>query len=150
MRSYTCVTSRAVRRFGATVYGALSGMRGFGDYLVHQGVWTQNPLRWMKADTFPLASMNCESLIGRRVVLTGFSRIRRRLYGGEAMETKELDQEEVVHRSRSCSAYLSVGDLEEPSATLGGAVEPGGSIGTYSRDALAVQTLPDRKPGRPA
>ena len=32
----------------ATVYGTLSTMRGFGDYLVRQGLWTQNPLRWMK------------------------------------------------------------------------------------------------------
>jgi site-specific recombinase XerD len=32
----------------ATVYGTLSTMRGFGDYLVRQGLWTKNPLRWMK------------------------------------------------------------------------------------------------------
>jgi len=32
----------------ATVYGTLSTMRGFGDYLVRQGLWTINPLRWMK------------------------------------------------------------------------------------------------------
>jgi site-specific recombinase XerC len=23
-------------------------MRGFGDFLVRQGLWIQNPLRWMK------------------------------------------------------------------------------------------------------
>lgn len=32
----------------ATVYGTLSSMRMFGDYLVRQGLWTINPLRWMK------------------------------------------------------------------------------------------------------
>jgi integrase/recombinase XerC len=32
----------------ATVYGTLSSMRCFGDYLVRQGLWTINPLRWMK------------------------------------------------------------------------------------------------------
>jgi site-specific recombinase XerD len=32
----------------ATVYGTLSSMRMFGDYLVRQGLWTKNPLRWMK------------------------------------------------------------------------------------------------------
>jgi site-specific recombinase XerD len=32
----------------ATVYGTLSTMRGFGDYLVRQGLWTKNPVRWMK------------------------------------------------------------------------------------------------------
>jgi hypothetical protein len=35
--------------------------------------------------------MNGESLISRRVVLTGFSRIRGRLHGGETMETKKAD-----------------------------------------------------------
>jgi len=35
-------------RSKATVYGTLSTMRGFGDYLVRQGLWRQNPLRWMK------------------------------------------------------------------------------------------------------
>jgi site-specific recombinase XerD len=35
-------------RSKATVYGTLSTMRGFGDYLVRQGLWTINPLRWMK------------------------------------------------------------------------------------------------------
>ena len=35
-------------RAKATVYGTLSSMRCFGDYLVRQGLWTINPLRWMK------------------------------------------------------------------------------------------------------
>ena len=35
-------------RAKATVYGTLCTMRGFGDYLVRQGLWTTNPLRWMK------------------------------------------------------------------------------------------------------
>lgn len=35
-------------RAKATVYGTLSTMRGFGDYLVRQGLWRTNPLRWMK------------------------------------------------------------------------------------------------------
>lgn len=35
-------------RSKATVYGMLSTMRGFGDYLVRQGLWNINPLRWMK------------------------------------------------------------------------------------------------------
>jgi len=35
-------------RSKATVYGTLSTMRGFGDYLVRQGLWKINPLRWMK------------------------------------------------------------------------------------------------------
>ena len=32
----------------ATIYGTLSTMRGFGDFLVSQGLWSINPLRWMK------------------------------------------------------------------------------------------------------
>jgi site-specific recombinase XerD len=39
-----CTTFRSK----ATVYGTLSTMRGFGDYLVRQGLWKINPLRWMK------------------------------------------------------------------------------------------------------
>lgn len=35
-------------RAKATVYGTLSTMRGFGDYLVRPGLWKLNPLRWMK------------------------------------------------------------------------------------------------------
>jgi site-specific recombinase XerD len=35
-------------RSKATVYATLSTMRGFGDYLVRQGLWKLNPLRWMK------------------------------------------------------------------------------------------------------
>ena len=41
-------------RAKATVYGTLSTMRGFGDYLVRQGLWTRNPLRWMKGPNFLL------------------------------------------------------------------------------------------------
>ena len=42
------MASRASFRAKSTVYGSLSSMRGFGDYLVAQGLWTVNPLRWMK------------------------------------------------------------------------------------------------------
>lgn len=35
-------------RAKATVYGTLSTMRGFVDFLVRQGLWTISPLRWMK------------------------------------------------------------------------------------------------------
>jgi site-specific recombinase XerD len=42
------VASRSTFRAKATVYGTLSMMRGFGDYLVREGLWTVSPLRWMK------------------------------------------------------------------------------------------------------
>jgi site-specific recombinase XerD len=42
------LASRSAFRAKATVYGTLSTMRGFGDYLVREGLWRQNPLRWMK------------------------------------------------------------------------------------------------------
>lgn len=35
-------------RSKATVYGTLSTMRGFGDFLVRQCLWKLNPLRWVK------------------------------------------------------------------------------------------------------
>lgn len=40
--------SRTSFRSKATVYGTLSVMRGIGDYLVREGVWASNPLRWMR------------------------------------------------------------------------------------------------------
>lgn len=39
---------RAHFRAKATVYGTLSTLRCFGDYLLREGSWRQNPLRWMK------------------------------------------------------------------------------------------------------
>jgi site-specific recombinase XerD len=42
------LASRSPFRAKATVYGTLSTMRCFGEYLVRQGLWRQNPLRWMK------------------------------------------------------------------------------------------------------
>jgi site-specific recombinase XerD len=42
------ISSCSTFRAKATVYGTLSTMRGFGDYLVRQRFWTINPLRWMK------------------------------------------------------------------------------------------------------
>ena len=35
-------------RAKATVYATLSSMRGFGEYLVRQGLWKISPIRWMK------------------------------------------------------------------------------------------------------
>jgi integrase/recombinase XerC len=35
-------------RSKSTVYSTLSTMRGFDDFLVRQGVWKINPLRWMR------------------------------------------------------------------------------------------------------
>lgn len=42
------VQSRGHFRSKATVYGLVSTMRGFGDYLVREGIWGENPLRWMR------------------------------------------------------------------------------------------------------
>jgi site-specific recombinase XerD len=42
------LATRSAFRAKATVYGTLSTMRCFGDYLVREGVWTHNALRWMK------------------------------------------------------------------------------------------------------
>ena len=42
------IQARTSFRAKATVSGTLSAMRGMGDYLVREGVWTSNPMRWMK------------------------------------------------------------------------------------------------------
>lgn len=58
---------RAHFRAKSTVHGTLSTMRGFGDYLVREGYWRQNPLRWMKGpkvtghlrESTPMADRRC-------------------------------------------------------------------------------------------
>lgn len=42
------IESRSSFRAKSTVYGTISVMRGMGDHLVREGIWTANPLRWMK------------------------------------------------------------------------------------------------------
>jgi integrase/recombinase XerD len=42
------IESRGSFRAKSTVAGVLSAMRGMGEYLVREGVWLSNPLRWMK------------------------------------------------------------------------------------------------------
>ena len=44
----TYIRSCTTFRSKSTVYGTLSVMRGMGDYLVREGVWPANPLRWMR------------------------------------------------------------------------------------------------------
>jgi len=39
---------RSAFRSKATVAGAVSILRGMGEYLVGQGIWTKNPLRWIR------------------------------------------------------------------------------------------------------
>src|SRR4051794_6631284 len=40
--------SRTKFRAKATVAGVVSKLRCFGEYLVHEGVWSQNPMRWVR------------------------------------------------------------------------------------------------------
>jgi site-specific recombinase XerD len=42
------VQSRTRFHAKATVAGVVSKMRGMGEYLVQQGVWTKNPMRWVR------------------------------------------------------------------------------------------------------
>lgn len=56
------LASRSSFRAKATVYRTLSTMRGMGDHLLRQGIWTSNPLRWIKGPK-----------------ITPYSRIPRRL-----------------------------------------------------------------------
>lgn len=54
--------SRTAYRAKATVSGAMSILRGFGEYLVRQGVWPSNPLRWMKGP-----KLRADSRVPRRI-----------------------------------------------------------------------------------
>jgi integrase/recombinase XerD len=42
------IQARSSFKAKTTVYGVLSKMRGFGDFLVREEVWSSNPLRWMQ------------------------------------------------------------------------------------------------------
>jgi site-specific recombinase XerD len=42
------LASRSSFRAKSTVYRTLSTMRGMGDHLLRQGIWSSNPLRWIK------------------------------------------------------------------------------------------------------
>lgn len=42
------IKQRGVFRSKALVSGSVSILRGMGEYLVRQGVWTKNPLRWIR------------------------------------------------------------------------------------------------------
>lgn len=42
------IRDRTAFRSKSTVQGVMSVMRGFGDFLVREGYWAQNPLRWMR------------------------------------------------------------------------------------------------------
>jgi len=42
------IQDRTVFKAKSTVYGVISKMRGFGDFLVAQGVWSDKPMKWMQ------------------------------------------------------------------------------------------------------
>jgi site-specific recombinase XerD len=42
------IRSRTPFHAKSSVAGVVSVWRGFGDYLLQQGVWTQNPMRWVR------------------------------------------------------------------------------------------------------
>jgi integrase/recombinase XerC len=79
----SCGTFRAK----ATVYGTLSMMRGFGDYLVREGLWSVSPLRWMKGPK-----------------ITPYSRVPKRI----DREHMQALWREAGRRRGECSAHLWV------------------------------------------
>ncbi len=84
------IASRTSFRAKATVYGTLSTMRGFGDFLVREGLWSVNPLRWMK---------------GPKV--TPYSRLPRRI----DREHMEAMWREAARRRGAFSAHLWIAVL---------------------------------------
>jgi integrase/recombinase XerC len=79
------MASRTSFRAKSTVYGTLSSMRGFGDFLVKEGLWTTNPLRWMKGPK-----------------LTPYSRLPKRI----DREHMEALWREAAHRRGEYSSHL--------------------------------------------
>ena len=56
------VRARMAFRSKSTVYGAMSVMRGMGEFLVREGQWRSNPLRWLKGPR-----MDARSRVPRRI-----------------------------------------------------------------------------------
>lgn len=46
--------ARSAFRSKSTMAGAVSMLRGMGEYLVRQGVWTKNPMRWIRGPKIDL------------------------------------------------------------------------------------------------
>jgi site-specific recombinase XerD len=42
------ISMRTAFKARATVYGTISIMRGFGEFLVREGIWNMNPLKWIR------------------------------------------------------------------------------------------------------
>src|SRR5262245_12295809 len=46
------VRDRTAFKAKPTVYRIMSSMRGMGEYLVREGAWQSNPMRWMKGPKY--------------------------------------------------------------------------------------------------
>jgi site-specific recombinase XerD len=64
------VRGRSAYRAKATVGGIMSIMRGLGEFLVRQKVWSSNPLRWMKGP-----KLRADSRIPRRINASGLKKL---------------------------------------------------------------------------
>jgi site-specific recombinase XerD len=86
------VRGRMAFRSKSTVYAVMSEMRGMGEFLVRQGIWSRNPLRWLRGP----------KLDARR-------RVPRRI-GGEPMEAlwKAASSHRVVYQRQLWTAILAV------------------------------------------
>ena len=56
------VSSRSAFRARSSVAGAISHVRGMGDFLVRAGIWPVSPLRWMRGP-----KIDSHAMIPRRV-----------------------------------------------------------------------------------
>jgi site-specific recombinase XerD len=56
--------TRSVFRSKATVAAAVSKLRGMGEHLVGQGIWTKNPMRWIRGPKID-ARMSLPRRIGK-------------------------------------------------------------------------------------
>jgi site-specific recombinase XerD len=58
----TYIRRRSAYKAKATVSGVISILRGWGEYLVHRGVWSSNPLRWIQGP-----KLNAFNRVPRRI-----------------------------------------------------------------------------------
>jgi len=83
-------------RAKATVYETLSTMRGFGDYLVRQGLWKINPVGWMKGP-----KVTPYSRLPKRIDRAHMEAMWRGAAGGGVNPKLEQAFDEAIARARN-------------------------------------------------
>lgn len=79
------VRSRTAFRSKATVAGTVSELRGMGEFLVREGVWRSNPLRWLKGP-----KLDARRRVPRRIEAEAMERLWAAAAGQRSVYQRQL------------------------------------------------------------